>query len=80
MGRLELHLDLKIVNDEKDADLVIEVRLPALTWMWSYTIIHRQSNTTLASGKERGLTDDSVSPRLAKNLIDNLQRIRNSTQ
>jgi hypothetical protein len=72
--------DLKIVNDEKEADLVIEVRLPALTWMWNYTIIHRPSNTNLTSGKERGLTDDSVSPRLATKIIAGIKDLRDTPQ
>jgi len=71
-------LNLKIVNDAKEADLVIEVRLPALTWMWNYTVIHRSSNVVLTSGKLRGLTDETVSPKLAKDMVSNLQKLRDS--
>jgi len=70
-------LKLKIVNDANEADLVVEVRLPALTWMWNYKIIHRSSNKLLDSGKMRGMTDESVSPKLAKDLVSKLQALRN---
>ncbi|MGE0131080.1 MAG: caspase domain-containing protein [Blastocatellales bacterium] len=73
-------LNLKIVNDANEADLVIEVRLPPLTWMWNYTIIHRSSNKLLASGKVRGLTDGTISPRLAKELVTKLQALRDQPQ
>jgi hypothetical protein len=73
-------LKLKIVNDANEADLVVEVRLPALTWMWNYTVTHRSSNVVLTSGKMRGLTDGTVSPKLAKELVSRLQDLRDSPQ
>src|SRR5262249_50761709 len=31
-------MGLKIVSDVKEADLVVEVTLPFLTWMWTYAV------------------------------------------
>lgn len=71
-------LKLKIVNDEKEADLVVEVTLPFLTWMWNYTLTHRSSARPLASGKLRELTAGAASPKLAKDLVTQLQNLRDA--
>ncbi|MBP6822176.1 MAG: caspase family protein, partial [Acidobacteria bacterium] len=39
------NLKLAFADEGKDADLVIEVRLPFLTWTWNYTVTHRPTNT-----------------------------------
>lgn len=71
---------LKFVHDLKEADLIVEITLPFMTWEWNYTVIHRASNKILVSGKRRGLTDDSVSPGLANELITKLFSLRDSPQ
>ena len=74
------NLKLTFAEEGKDADLVIEVRLPFLTWTWNYTVTHRPTNTSLLSGKMGGLTDNSVSPNLAKVLVKNLLDLRDPPQ
>ena len=74
------NLKLTFAEEGKDADLLIEVRLPFLTWTWNYTVTHRPTNTSLLSGKMGGLTDNSVSPNLAKVLVKSLLDLRDPPQ
>ena len=69
-------LKLKLVNDAKEADLVIEITLPFLTWMWNFTVTHRTGNALLISGKLRELTAAAASPKLARELTTRLQTLR----
>ncbi len=72
-------LGLKVVKIEKEADLVIEVTLPFLTWNWNYTLTHAQTSTLLASGKVREITAGTASPKLAADLIARAQSLRSPT-
>ena len=69
-------LKLKFVADAKEADLVVEITLPFLTWMWNYNITHRTGNTSIFSGKLRELTATAASPKLAKEIATQLQKLR----
>ena len=69
-------LGLKIVSDPKDADLVVDVTLPFLSWTWTYVVTHQGSNTQLANGKIREITAGPASIRLAKDMITRLQALR----
>ncbi len=69
-------LGLKFVTDVKDADLVVDVTLPFLTWMWTYVVTHQASNTQLADGKIREITAGLASPKLAKDMAARLQTLR----
>jgi hypothetical protein len=69
-------LGLKIVTDAKDADLVVDVTLPFLSWMWTYVVTHQASNTQLANGKLREITAGLASPKLAKDMAARLQTLR----
>ena len=69
-------LGLKFVTEVKDADLVVDVTLPFLTWMWTYVVTHQASNTQLANGKIREITDGLASPKLAKDMAARLQALR----
>ena len=69
-------LGLKVVKNEKEADLVLEVTLPFLTWSWSYTLTHAQTGTLLVSGKIRELTASVAAPKLAAGLIAGAQSLR----
>jgi hypothetical protein len=73
-------LNLNFVSPGQPADLLIEIKLPLFTWMWNYTVTHRPSNTPLLSGKMRGLTDTSVSPGMARDLLTRLLALRDSPQ
>ncbi|HEX2489789.1 MAG TPA: hypothetical protein VHR27_10310, partial [Blastocatellia bacterium] len=69
-------LGLKIVTDVKEADLVVDVTLPFLSWMWTYVVTHQASNTPLANGKLREITAGLASPKLAKDMAAQLQALR----
>ncbi len=71
-------LKLKIVNEAKDADLVAEITLPFLTWMWTFTVTPRESNAPLFADKLRELTANTAAPRLAKEIVTRLQILRDS--
>jgi uncharacterized caspase-like protein len=69
-------LGLKIVPTDKEADLVVDVTLPFLTWTWTYVVTHQASNTQLANGKIREITAGLAAPKLAKDMITRLQALR----
>ena len=69
-------LRLKIVPEAKDADLVVDVTLPFLTWMWTYVVTHQTSNIQIANGKIREITAGTASPKLAKDIAARLQALR----
>jgi uncharacterized caspase-like protein len=69
-------LGLKIVKNEKEADLALEVTLPFLTWTWTYTLNHQASNTPLANGKIREITAGVATPKLAADVIARAQSLR----
>jgi hypothetical protein len=69
-------LGLKIVPTAEEADLVVEVTLPFLSWMWTYAVTHQASKTRLANGKIRELTAGLASPKLAKDMSARLQGLR----
>jgi hypothetical protein len=69
-------LGLKFVPEVKDADLVVDVTLPFLTWTWTYVVTHQASNTQFADGKIREITASLASPKLAKDIAARLQTLR----
>jgi hypothetical protein len=71
-------LGLKIVPEAeaKDADLMVKVTLPFLTWTWTYVVTHQASKTQLASGKVRELLAGGAAPKLAKDMSARLQSLR----
>jgi hypothetical protein len=69
-------LGLKIVTDVNEADLVVDVTLPFLTWTWTYVVTHQTGATQLANGKIREITAGLASPKLAKDLAARLQALR----
>lgn len=71
-------LKLRIVNEAKDADLLAEITLPFLTWMWTFTVTHRESNVPLFADKLRELTAGVAAPKLAKEMATRLQTLRDS--
>ena len=71
-------LKLRIVSEAKDADLVAEITLPFLTWMWTFTVTPRESNAPLFADKLRELTVNTAAPRLAKEIVTRLQTLRDS--
>lgn len=67
---------LKITSDIKEADLVVDVTLPFLSWTWTYIVTHQASNTQLANGKIREITAGLASPKLARDMVARMQALR----
>ena len=72
-------LGLKIVSAPLEADLVVDVTLPFLTWTWTYVVTHQASATPLGNGKIREITAGPASVKLAKDLVKRLQELRAPT-
>lgn len=70
-------LNFTLTRNLAEADLVVEVTLPFLTWEWNFALSHRGSGVVLATGKIRELTASTASPKLAKELTSRLQAMRN---
>ncbi len=69
-------LGLKLTSDAKQADLLIEVTLPFLTWTWTYVVTHQASGARIADGKVREITAGTASPKLARDLVPRLLALR----
>ncbi|MBK8315434.1 MAG: caspase family protein [Acidobacteria bacterium] len=69
-------LGLTITKDINQADIVVEVTLPFLTWNWNYILKHRTTNTVLSTGNRKGATDNSASPKLAADIVRDIQTLR----
>ncbi len=66
----------RILRNEKDADLVIEITLPFLSWNWTFELTQRTTAALLATGKVREATAGSAVPRLVDELLRGLEHIR----
>ncbi|HKQ74576.1 MAG TPA: cytochrome c [Blastocatellia bacterium] len=69
-------LDLAIVRDRQAADLVIDLNRPLFTFDFTYSITHRQSSRLVASGKVTAFDGASAAPKIAKELIREIQSAR----
>jgi hypothetical protein len=67
---------LNFVPAGTEADLVVEVTLPFLSWTWTYVVTHQASKTQLANGKIREITAGLASPKLARDIVTRLQAVR----
>jgi hypothetical protein len=68
-------LGLTFAKDEKEADLVVAVTLPFMSWTWNYTVTHSRTNTLLAKGSVGGVTQGAAAPKLAAALVTRLQSL-----
>lgn len=66
----------RITRNEKDADLVMEITLPFLSWNWTYEITQRSNLALLATGKVREATAGAAIPRLLDQVMSSLKQIR----
>lgn len=69
-------LGLTFSKNEKEADLVVAVTLPFMSWTWNYTVTHVKTNTLLAKGSVGGVTAGAAAPKLAAALVASLQSLR----
>jgi hypothetical protein len=66
----------RIVRNLKEADLVVEINLPFMTWNWTFEVTQPASSTLLATGKVREALASQAVPRLAEELNQVLKRLR----
>jgi hypothetical protein len=73
-GKAEFQsFDIAIVKDRKAADLVIHLNRPLFTFDFTYSVTHRQSSKLVASGKVTAFDGNGAAPKIAKELIKQLQ-------
>lgn len=66
----------RIVRNQKDADLLVEISLPFLTWNWTYEVTQPATTTLVATGKVREALATQAVPRLAEQLSAVFKRLR----
>ncbi len=66
----------RIIRNEKEADLVLEISLPFLSWNWTFEITQRTTAALLAAGKVREATAGVAVPRLVDEVLPGLAQIR----
>jgi hypothetical protein len=66
----------RIVRNQKDADLLVEISLPFLTWNWTYEVTQPATATLVATGKVREALATQAVPRLAEQLSEVFKRLR----
>jgi hypothetical protein len=71
---------LGFATDEKQADVVILVNRPLFTFDWTYTIVHRETGTSLGNGKVTAWDDKAAAPKLAKEILARLKSSRPASQ
>lgn len=67
-------------NAADAADLIIEIRLPFLTWEWNYRMIQRTSGQLLGSGKVKALEEHQAAPLLAAEIVKTIALVRGAPQ
>lgn len=66
----------RIIRNEKDADLALEISLPFLSWNWTFEITQRTNAVLLGAGKVREATAGTAVPRLVDEVVLVLKQIR----
>ncbi|MGH9769934.1 MAG: hypothetical protein ACREAB_21120, partial [Blastocatellia bacterium] len=69
-------LDIAIVKDRQTADLVIDLNRPLFTFDFTYSVWRRQSSKLVASGKVTAFDGNGAAPKIAKELIRQMQSAR----
>ncbi|MBI1761172.1 MAG: hypothetical protein HYR56_07015 [Acidobacteria bacterium] len=70
----------RIIRNEKEADLVLEIALPLLTWNWTFELTQQKTTALLATGKIREATAGTAVPRLGDEVVLALKQIRQQEQ
>ncbi|HEY7184228.1 MAG TPA: cytochrome c [Blastocatellia bacterium] len=69
-------LNVAIVEDREAADLIINLNRPLFTFDFTYSVTHRRSSTLVASGKVTAFDGNGAAPKIAKELIKQIQSAR----
>jgi mono/diheme cytochrome c family protein len=76
-GRADFQsLDIAIVKERQAADLVIDLNRPLFTFDFTYSVTHRQNSRLVASGKVTAFDGNGAAPKIAKELIKQIQSAR----
>lgn len=70
----------RILRNEREADLVMEISLPFLSWNWTFELTQRSSGALLGAGKVREATAGTAVPRLVEEFLLVLKQIRRQEQ
>src|SRR5262249_22803441 len=63
-------------NTVDAAEVIVEIRLPFLTWEWNYRMIQRTSGLLLGSGKVKALEEHQAAPLLAGEIVETIAAAR----
>ena len=66
----------RVIRNQKEADYIIEITLPFMSWNWTYEVLEPASSALMAAGKLREATAGAAIPRLAEELERVFQRLR----
>ena len=67
---------IQLAKDEKLADVVVQVNRPLFTFDWTYTLVHRETGTSLGNGKVTAWDSKAASPKLATEILKQLKVLR----
>jgi hypothetical protein len=68
--------NLRAVADVRDAEMVIEVTLPPLSWEWNFRLLEHPSYRVLASGMIKAVEQRQAVPLLAAEISRQIQSVR----
>jgi hypothetical protein len=66
----------RIIRNQKEADYVVELSLPFLTWNWTYEVTQQATTALVGAGKVREATAGAAVPRLVAELLAVFKRLR----
>lgn len=69
-------LELTITRDERQADLCIELDRPPFTFIYQYTVINPATKVLLLKGKVTAFNGDVAAPKIAQEILDQIQKAR----
>jgi len=72
--------NLSAVEEDREAEVVVEVDLPPLSWEWKFKMIERASGRVLVSGSVRALEQRQAAPLLAAEISRQIQSVRGIPQ
>lgn len=69
-------MGLRFVRTKAEADLIVELTLPFLTWTWTYNVKPQSGGPVLAGGKIREALASTASPQIAQEITARLMALR----
>jgi mono/diheme cytochrome c family protein len=73
-------LGLEITEDEKKADITIELDRPPFTFIYEYTVINPTTSVLLMKGKMNAFNGDVAAPLIAKEILQRIQEARTTAR